>query len=156
VATTSYQYDSRGNLWKLTNPVNEVTEWLYDPAGRLSQRKLGNGTWEEVSYDSRSRVTGIALKKPGATLRQHTYGYNAVSNVTSHSVAGVTTTYGYDLADQLTSESRPGYAASYTYDANGNRATRTVNGVTETYVNDAADKADQHLCGWEFGALIDV
>jgi YD repeat-containing protein len=44
--------------------VNEVTEWLYDPAGRLSQRKLGNGTWEEVSYDSRSRVTGIALKKP--------------------------------------------------------------------------------------------
>ncbi|MCC7435581.1 MAG: hypothetical protein IT363_12920, partial [Methanoregulaceae archaeon] len=71
---------------------------------------------------------------------QHTYGYNAVSNVTSHSVAGITTTYGYDLADQLTSESRPGYAASYTYDANGNRATRSVNGVTETYVNDVADK----------------
>ncbi|MCC7434697.1 MAG: RHS repeat protein, partial [Methanoregulaceae archaeon] len=43
--TTSYEYDNRGNLWKLTNPVNEVTEWLYDPAGRLSQRKLGNGTW---------------------------------------------------------------------------------------------------------------
>ncbi len=138
--TTSYQYDNRGNLWKLTNPVNEVTEWLYDPAGRLSQRKLGNGTWEEVSYDSRSRVTGIALKKPGATLRQHTYGYNAVSNVTSHTVGIVTTTYGYDLADQLISESRLGYVASYTYDANGNRATRTVNGQTETYVNDAADK----------------
>jgi YD repeat-containing protein len=68
--TTGYEYDNRGDLWKLTNPVNEVTEWLYGPAGRLSQRKLGNATWEEVSYDSRSRVTGIALKKPGATLRQ--------------------------------------------------------------------------------------
>ncbi len=146
--TTLYDYDNLGRLSKLTNPHSEITEWLFDNAGRMEKRKLGNGTFEEVTYDERNRPKIIKLKNSATTiLRQQTYGYDKASNVLSHAyLNGTTTAYEYDNINQLTREYRgssgaPTWEQTYSYDANGNRATRAILGQgAETYANDAGDK----------------
>lgn len=144
--TTTYDYDSRGRLKKLTNPHAEVTEWEFDGVGRLKKRILGNGTWEELAYDARSRLTSINLKKPSATLRARSFTYDPASNVLSQVVAGTTTNYEYDDINQLIREYRgpsgtPTWEIAYGYDANGNRIFRNIlGGLQETYTNDVGDK----------------
>jgi len=147
VGTSTYGYDSFGRLVSLTNWLNEVTSWHYDDAGRMDKRTLGNGTWEDIAYDTRSRPTSITLKKPGpVTLRAQSYTYDAASNVLSHTLAGVTTSYDYDNINQLKKEYRgtqpnPTWQIAYDYDANGNRIARNIlGGAQEVYSVDAGDK----------------
>ena len=111
------------------------------------RKTVSSGTKEEYGYDSRSRLTSVAVKtSANAALRTQGYTYDAVGRVETHTVDGRTTTYGYNDLGLLISESRPAqgsspaYAASYTYDGNGNRLTKTLGGVTEYYVYDHADK----------------
>lgn len=88
-----------------------------------------------------SRVDALVHRDAeGDGLSSESYSYNAVNDMVSKVVDGVTTTYDYDAVSQLIEEDRTGYNATYTYDANGNRTSRTVNSMTESYAYDAADK----------------
>lgn len=122
-------------------PDNETTSWSYDAYLRPQRQTFANGMTADYGYDTLGRLASITHKKAdGSVITAESYAYNAVGNLTSKTVDGVTTAYGYDPVDQLTSETRPGYAANYTYDGNGNRTSKTLNGSTETYVCDPADK----------------
>ncbi|MEQ1822152.1 MAG: RHS repeat-associated core domain-containing protein [Fimbriimonadaceae bacterium] len=144
--TTSFEYDNFQRLKKLTNQENQITLWHYDDGGRMDKRTLGNGTWEDVTYDDWNRPLSITLKKPtNQTIRAQSYTYDDASNVVTHTLAGVVTNYEYDNINQLTREYRgtsgsPTWNQAYTYDANGNRASKTLNGVTEIYNNDLGDR----------------
>jgi len=143
VGTTTYAYDSARRLQSITNAFNETTSFVYDSNGRVGRKNIGNGTYEEYSYDGLSRVTAISVKNSlNVEIDRKEYIYDSGGRVSQAVEGGVTTTYGYDAIDQLISESKPSlnYSASYTYDANGNRSTKTVNGTVEYYTFDNADK----------------
>jgi RHS repeat-associated protein len=139
--STSYAYDAVGRFTGLTNPFGETTTFSYDPLNRLKEKLVSSGLKETYTYDTLDRLTQMQIQNSGsAALRTEGYTYNNASEVTSHTVNGVTTNYGYDANSQLTSETRPGYSAAYTYDGNGNRLTKTLNGVVENYTYDTGDK----------------
>ena len=146
--TTTYTYDQYGRFQSLKNPFDEVTSVGYDQYSRVAQKHLRPGvganpiTTEFYSYDAVDRLELKTTWKMAANVEisAESYAYNAVSEVLSHTVDGVSTSYTYDAASQLTSETRPGYSASYTFDGNGNRLSKAVNGVTEFYSYDDGDK----------------
>ncbi|CAN5533860.1 hypothetical protein BH11ARM2_BH11ARM2_02560 [soil metagenome] len=142
LGTTTYSYGSTtGRLDGLTNRFSQTASYAYDSLGRLSVRTLPNGSYETTTYDARSRVDTITLRKPDTTvIRSHGYGHDDASQVTSHQIDSVTTSYGHDGAGQLTSEGRTGYSASYDYDHNHNRTSRTVGTTTHDHAHDAGDK----------------
>ncbi|HRF59864.1 MAG TPA: DUF6531 domain-containing protein, partial [Fimbriimonadaceae bacterium] len=137
---TEYSYDDAGRLTSLKNPLNEITSFLYDRNSRLSRKTLHNGTDVVYGYDNRSRPTSINMEEDGEAIIWQSLGYDAASNITSHTINLVTTNYTYDDINQLLSEARTGHNTSYTYDGNGNRTQRVINGVTETYSYDNGDK----------------
>ncbi|HRF61091.1 MAG TPA: RHS repeat-associated core domain-containing protein [Fimbriimonadaceae bacterium] len=116
------------------------TTLVYDRNSRLSRKTLHDGTDVVYGYDNRSRPTSINMEEDGEAIIWQSLGYDAASNITSHTINLVTTNYTYDDINQLLSEARTGHNTSYTYDGNGNRTQRVINGVTETYSYDNGDK----------------
>jgi YD repeat-containing protein len=99
-ATTEYEYDEASRLVSILNPHNELTEFFYDDDGKLTRKNFHNGTYELYSYDPRSRLTEIVLKKSNNdVLSSYQYVYDAVSNIVSRTSNGVTTEFTYDLID---------------------------------------------------------
>ena len=102
-------------------PSKMMAKCEYDYDSKLVRKFFANGTKEEYSYDERSRLMGIVLKKSNNdVLSSHQYVYDAVSNIIARDDNGTVTEFTYDLIDQLLSETKQGYSAEYAYDANGN------------------------------------
>lgn len=98
--TTTFSYDSAGNLAAITDPLGATTTFGYDAAGRELTRTLPLGIVLETAYDA-----------DGNIIRQT-------------DLDGLTTTYEYDLASRLSAKVRdPGGRAvrtEYRYDPVGN------------------------------------
>jgi len=96
------------------------------PADLIEQvtDQLGNIT--TYQYDFLDRLSYARIDGPNAG--SYTYGYDAVGNLTSKTVNGVTTTFSYNAANELTS----GAGLTYTYDADGNLTGRS-DGLSLTY-----------------------
>ena len=62
-----------------------------------------------------------------------------MSNRTSSTVGGVTTTYAYDNDDELTGTAG-GFVNTYGYNANGDKTTRTLAGTSYTLTYDYDDQ----------------
>ena len=97
-----WDYDTAGNVSKLTRQTNGVTVGTTD-----------------TSHDILYRTTEIHHKDAaGVTLGKYEYtSYDAGDRLLSQTIDGVVTNYNYDKTNQLTQDG----ATSYTYDANGNR-----------------------------------
>ncbi len=86
--TTSYDYNSNGELWHLTDPFNTTAavSYSYDSAGRVYQRTDPAGpTWSR-SYEwntGRLDTQSVVNYASGQTLGSFDLGYDAASNVTS-------------------------------------------------------------------------
>jgi hypothetical protein len=130
--------------------VKTLGTWDYK-GGRLIKRTNGNGTWVDVSYDSRKLPTSVAHKRTDSSTTENIltaeYAYDSAGHVTTeglkhylnngslHQDKGFT--FLYDKAYRLTKSYREVPAAElgqdpptnyatkveYTLDANGNRAT---------------------------------
>lgn len=112
-----YGYDANGNLLAISDPLQHVTGFAYDPLNRMVQEvnPLGN-VWR--------------------------YGYDAVGNQTSRLDAnGALTGYGYYADNLLRQISYPsGAPVLFEYDANHNR-TRMSDGLgVSTWTYDALDR----------------
>ena len=91
---------------------------------------MGEGeTSAGVGQDS-GNAGCTAYSATGNYPYNHTYGYNAIGNITSY--AG--TSYTYDAGKPHAVSAA--YGNSYGYDGNGNQTTRTISGVTYTQVFD--------------------
>ena len=116
--TTTYGYDSDGNVTSVQAPLSRNTS---------------------ESYDALNRVTSIT--DPGSGVTQLSYdAENDLTSVTDP--RALTTTYGYDGFGDLTSLVSPDTgASSYTYDQAGNIATATdARGAVATYGYDALNR----------------
>ena len=111
----TYGYDAAGNVSSLTDGQNQTT---------------GISQVQSFGYDWLDRLVTASTNAAGTGQYNHTYGYNAIGNLTSY--AGSSYTYGSSKPHAVTSA----FGFSYAYDANGNLTNRTVSGVTYTFVYD--------------------
>lgn len=98
----------RGDLWKVTNALGHVTEYVaYDQNGRIKRVKDANGTYTDMAYYPRGWladrvVRANAVGSPGAGDATMHIDYDAVGNVSKVTQPdGVYLAYTYDDAHRL-------------------------------------------------------
>ncbi len=131
--TTSYQYDARGNLKRVTYPMGYVYQYRYDARSRLIGFTDELSNTVAIAFNDSGAVTAITT--PGSSATPPTtlsIVYNPAAHTTTASelVAGgvQSTTFTFDGSDRLVhiQGSCCGLDEQYQYDAQNN-VTRTVN-----------------------------
>lgn len=101
--TTTYLYDDRDRLIRITYPSGRGLEYGYDSHGNRTSLAaiLGSQTLStSFAYDSLNRLESVTDPQG----RVYTYSYDALGNRASLAFPnGVDTTYGYDALNRLTS-----------------------------------------------------
>ena len=119
--TTTYNYDSHGNLTKITRPapLGVVNITSYDAAGRATSVTDGKGQTTQYEYNVRDKIVKTTFQS-GSTVQQSYYN-NGTAQTATDSVGGVTQTFTYDPAGrQLAQQGPSSSTASYVYDSVGN------------------------------------
>lgn len=118
----------KGDLWKVTNALGQVTETLaYDGAGRVLSVKDANGVVTDLTYHPRGWLTArkvrganAAVETDDAITRIEYWPTGLVKKVIQPD--GAFTAYAYDAAHRLTDISdNAGNTIHYTLDNAGNR-----------------------------------
>jgi RHS repeat-associated protein len=146
-----YEYNSKGNVTRVTDPVGRETLNEFDTNEiDLVRVKQKNGSNQELLLSATYNAQGQPLTTTDAAGQTTTYTYNAqgqILTVTTPPRAGITenrtTTHSYDSNGVLQSITGPaaGETTSFTYDGYGR--TRTVtnsDGYTLTYDYDPLDR----------------
>ncbi|HEY3359939.1 MAG TPA: FG-GAP-like repeat-containing protein, partial [Polyangia bacterium] len=126
-ATTTYAYDARGNLARITDPAGNALTMVFNSLGqRLQVTDPDAGTWT-FEYDALGRMTA----QTDAKAQRTTFGYDAIGRKTAKTtLAGTgqaaTVTWAYDEAaagffnvGRLTSMIDATGQARFNYDAVG-------------------------------------
>jgi RHS repeat-associated protein len=135
--SSSYTYNTKGQVLTATDPLGHVTTYAYDAKGDLVTVK---DTLDHVTrftgYDADRRLTSFT--DPNGLTTKLTYNFRG--EVASRDVGGELTTYTYDRVGQLTKTTRPdGSFLVFTHDA-AHRLTeiRDALGNRIAYTYDAA------------------
>ena len=117
-------YDKAGRLWKVKTGT-ETTVYAYYPNGTKKSVTYPDGTIQSYSYDSKNQIISLTNKRSnGSTLSYYTYTYDGAGNQLTKTEAKGTTEYSYDALNRLSTVKEPdGMKTSYTYDRAGNRIT---------------------------------
>jgi RHS repeat-associated protein len=170
----TYVYDADGNKTKQTdangnatsgNPNDGITEWVYDPLGRLTAIVYADATPdvsftydpygnratmddgqtadESYGYDADDRLTGVTRGSDSFA-----YEYDDAGRLTERTYPdGTVTGLGYDDANRLTSVTvDANTVASYGYDEDSNPTTTTLpagNGYVATASYDRAGRLQE-------------
>lgn len=138
--TTSYEYDVRDLITKLTDADGNVRNFDYDSLGRLIEQEdlhdssdSSFGTWEYV-YDDVSNVTKVTNPK----AQEIDFTYDDLNRLTNEQLSGQSSTaftYTYDTGTnqkgRLTSVVGPDHSWSANYDKRG-RVTSELNVIDST------------------------
>lgn len=137
---TSYTYNSKGDLTKVTPPSPlGSTSYTYDSLGRVASVTDGNGHKTSYQYDVRDRLV----------LTTFADGQNVVSSYYDNGLertrvdsGGGSSSYSYDHQGRIVKQTGPrsGVSQTYTYDKAGNMLTYSDGGGTTTYTYDAANQ----------------
>ena len=152
--TVDTTFDTEGNVKFIDYPSGDRVDYLYDGDNRVTRVRLrpsGSSTWENLvtsvnyrpngpiadltfgdlfdqirTYDSSYRLTRLRDKTASVTLRDVSFGYSLVDNLTSITDAqnaANNETFGYTPRENLSTTTGPYGAICYTYDGVGNRIT---------------------------------
>jgi RHS repeat-associated protein len=146
-----FDYDSTGNLTKVTGTNDEWSGYMFDDAGRLKKRYVNDGTRAYntyYDYNERGLLSRMWQETiSGTVLMDDTFIYDENGNKTEiRHKDGSKEMFDYDLSDQLLSEQKFDSAGtitsdiSYDYYPSGNRKSRTVGTSKTSY---GYDKANQ-------------
>ena len=145
---TTNAYDGKGNLLSVTTPVPgngagaSVTQFGYDPKGQLTSitDPLGHGT--TITYTSAGLVASITDAQNNVTSYQYDGRGNRTAVIDPVNGAAHPTTFTYDLMDRLLRITYPdGTHTDFGYDYRGRRTSVTdQNNRTTTYAYDDADR----------------
>ena len=124
---TQFAYDEMGRMVTETDPLGAVTSYTYDAVGNIASVTNRLGEITRYTYDGEGNpLTETWLASDGVTqLRQMTFTYDALNNLTSADGPSSSYTFGYDALDRLSTSSRndlPGgaFTLSYSYDTRDN------------------------------------
>jgi RHS repeat-associated protein len=151
--TTTYGYDSAGNVTSVTDPLSNTSTYSYDGQGRQLTAKdpLSHTTtsaynlagWLTAVTDADSNTTTYAYNADGwltATTNPNsytaTYSYDAIGELTSVTdFNGRQTTYSYNRVGWRTGETwvSGSYAATYSYDNAGEMTAAADSNSTYTF-----------------------
>jgi|GEM_PF-3243359 len=136
--TTTYTYDSDGNVLTVTPPSPMGrTVYTYDALSRVHTYKNGNNVTVTYAYDNMDQIKTASYSN-GPTL---SYSYDQNGNLISKTDGTGTTGYVVDGMNRVTKISKSGQAdISYTYDGVGNLLTEQGSAGTTTYTYDAANQ----------------
>ena len=137
--TTSFTYDSRGNLLTATNPKGDVTALAYDGSGNVITSTDAENRVTQFTYDPRNRLVTVL----DADLKTTQYGYDPKGNLSQvRDAKNQITTFTYDGLDRLISATNPlGLTETFVYDGNGNlTSTTNRNGQTIAFNYDALNR----------------
>lgn len=167
-ATTTYGYDSVGNLVERKDPRGGVTKYGYNPRGDLTSVIDPLDRKQTFGYDAEGNVTEIIKARgyasgdlPAYTIKQAydlrglrtslttastaanaTFGYDADGLLKTYTDVTGTTTLTRDTAGQLTGVTQPQGNYGYTYTSYGEVLTSTQPGnVTSSYGYDTDGRA---------------
>jgi RHS repeat-associated protein len=132
---TSYLYDNKGDLRKVTPPAPMgETRYTYDSLGRVTYVTDGNGYTTAYQYDVRDRIV-LTTYHNGANVAADYYD-NGLEKSRTDSAGGVKTSE-YDQQGRLTRETGPrsGVEMNYTYDKVGNLASYSGANPPGPYIN---------------------
>lgn len=124
----------KGDLWKVTNALGQVTETLkHDDEGRVLSVRDPNGVITDLEYESRGwlvarkiRGTNSAVETDDSITRMEYWPTGLVKKVIQPD--GAFTAYAYDTAQRLTGVSdNAGNTIQYTLDNAGNRVKDNTN-----------------------------
>lgn len=139
IGTTTYTYDSKGNILTLKDPLNQTTTYTYNGFSQILTITGAPGNTTNT-YDTKGNL--LTTTDPSSALTQ--YGYDTKGNLTTITDArNKVTTLAYDAAtNNLTSITLPTTAViQFTYDANGNVLTMTdSNNKVTTYTYDGRNR----------------
>jgi RHS repeat-associated protein len=167
--TTSFEYDAKGELTSLTDPLERTWRYGYDSHGDRTSATDPEGDETTFSYDEDSRLTSFVSPRgnvEGAEASQYEttierdaqgrptkitdplghateYGYDGNGNLTSITDAkGHTTRYTYDADNERTKVERPnGATLESGYDAGGRITSQTdANRHTTRYVRNLLER----------------
>lgn len=159
--TSYYEYDSKNNLTKATDPKGNIVTYSYDSKGNLTGVSAPEGVSAtitlnanglprvvtspmnvktEYEYDDYGNLRKALL--PALNLSASATYDKASRMLTSTDALGRTTSYAYYDSDNLKTETRPGnIKTSFDYDANDNLTgiTNANGGVTSMSYDNVTD-----------------
>jgi RHS repeat-associated protein len=141
--TTSYTYDSLGNLTKMTDAKGNVTTYTYEPV--FNMRTSMTDPRGRITTYTIAPANGNKLKETDPLGQMQTWTYDSHGNVLSHTDKnGHPTSYAYDAFGNpitITDPIPPPNTTTMTYDAVGNMLTRTdANRHTTSYTYDGMNR----------------
>lgn len=121
--TTSFTYDSNGNIISITDPLSHIAYRSVDQLNRITKVKDAELATSSISYDSHSRPLIVTDPRGNKT----TTTYDGLGNVTQISSPDtLTTNYKFDSAGNLTKATDArSVVTNYTWDALDRMLTRT-------------------------------
>jgi len=142
---------SLGDLYKVTNALNQVTTYIsYDKNGRITRTKDGSGVYMDYSYSPRGWLVQRILRadpsgNPNAGDELYSFTYDNVGNLTkSAGPVGEYLSYTYDAAHRLTDVTdKLGNTVHYTLDAAGNRTKEDTKDPSSTLKRTLSRQYDQ-------------
>lgn len=158
---TDFRRDAFGRTTGLTDPVDQVHGFAYDPLGNLASRVRPDGremhiTYSEdfnlpveiIGYDGETieidyDVVGNPIRIRNALGEETTSTYNGHGQpLTVTNPLGETSTMAYNASGNLATLTDPlGHSTTFAYDAAGNLTARTdATGRTTRYTYDAAGR----------------
>jgi RHS repeat-associated protein len=137
--TTTCDYDTKGNIIKITNALGGMTTNAYDSLGQLLNVTDAKNNITHFTYDT----NGNLLTSTDALNNITTFSYDFVGNRTQVKDAqNNVTQFTYDGLNRLLKVTYPNNSiASFTYDALGNKTSATNNASETTgYTYDINNK----------------
>ncbi len=137
--TLSRTYDELSRLLQVIGASNQTTSYIYDTNGNVITLTDGNSNQTSQSYDALDQLVNESAPLNSSA----TYSYDARGNITSVTdPKGLVTHYSYDGFDNLIQQESPDTGiTTYRYDEANNRISQTdANGNTTTFTYDALNR----------------
>jgi YD repeat-containing protein len=133
--TRVFEYNSKKQLVRVTEPETGITTMDFDLAGNMISRSIGGAPAVTYVYNDRNELKRVVPSEAGA--EEITYDYDVDGNLVGSTQGAIVRTASYDVMDQLDTESLtiPGATMSWKreYDVVGNL--RRLTYPTGTIVN---------------------
>ena len=133
-ASVTFTYDALNRLSNVVDAVAGTTTYGFDTVGNLQTLRYPNALTNSYQYDSLNRLTNLTGKSSSGTTASFFYKLAAAGNRTnlSENINGSSRTlaWAYDglyrLTNEVLSGASPTGTNSYRYDTVGNQTNRTV------------------------------
>ncbi|HKR62486.1 MAG TPA: RHS repeat-associated core domain-containing protein [Thermoanaerobaculia bacterium] len=141
--TTSYAYDTNGNLTSVTDPNGNATTYTYDDFGQMLEQESPVTGTTKYAYDVAGDLTSVTDANDATTVRTYDSLGRPLSATSTRGTASESVTWTYDDATagkygmgRLATMTDPAGTTTYSYERRGllREEQRTFAGATEPYL----------------------